>query len=65
MKQTKPDVTVPALDGRTPLYQPGAAVPQSVVLIGQLAKRVPPDPVKRTHSGVLVNVSLSQAIVPV
>ena len=48
-----------------PLYQPGASAPQIVPSIGQLAKIVPPDPIKRTHVGVGVNIVLSQVVAPV
>jgi len=48
-----------------PVYQPAAYVPQRSISIGQLARRVPPVPVKRTHSGVDVNTASSQDAVAV
>ena len=62
MKQTKPDVVNPATDGWIPEYQPGKSVPHRFSSIGQVAISVPPDPVKRTHIGVVVNVAVSQEL---
>jgi hypothetical protein len=62
VKQIKPDVVNPARDGWIPEYQPGKSVPHLFSSIGQVARIVPPDPVKRAHIGVDVNVAVSQEL---